>query len=114
MFKIVRKKELNAAVTLLEIEAPFIAKKAKAEGLIKHVSFSFHDKPEYMAYIIEKGEGLFESVLMQYNLLDRANEDAMRNAREKGLGTVIMGPVAGGRLAAPSALGDRLLGEKKA
>ena len=25
MFKIVRKKELNAAVTLLEIEAPFVA-----------------------------------------------------------------------------------------
>nr|MBQ4318382.1 aldo/keto reductase [Clostridia bacterium] len=88
------------------------ALKAKEEGLIKHISFSFHDKPEQMAYIIEKGEGLFESVLMQYNLLDRANEDAMRNAREKGLGTVIMGPVAGGRLAAPSALGDKLLGEK--
>ena len=30
MFKIVRKKELNAAVTLLEIEAPFVARKAKA------------------------------------------------------------------------------------
>ena len=34
MFKIVRKKELNAAVTLLEIEAPFIAKKAKAGQFI--------------------------------------------------------------------------------
>ena len=26
MFKIVRKKELNASVTLMDIEAPFIAK----------------------------------------------------------------------------------------
>jgi len=34
MFKIVRKKELNSAVTLLEIEAPFIAKKAKAGQFI--------------------------------------------------------------------------------
>ena len=34
MFKIVRKKELNAAVTLLEIEAPFVAKKAKAGQFI--------------------------------------------------------------------------------
>ena len=34
MFKIVRKKELNPAVTLLEIEAPFIAKKAKAGQFI--------------------------------------------------------------------------------
>ena len=34
MFKIVRKQELNAAVTLLEIEAPFVAKKAKAGQFI--------------------------------------------------------------------------------
>ena len=34
MFKIVRKKELNSAVTLLEIEAPFVAKKAKAGQFI--------------------------------------------------------------------------------
>ena len=30
MYKIVRKKELNAAVTYMEIEAPFVARKAKA------------------------------------------------------------------------------------
>jgi len=34
MFKIVKKKELNAAVTLMEIEAPFVAKKAKAGQFI--------------------------------------------------------------------------------
>ena len=34
MFKIVRKKELNANVTLMDIEAPFIAKKAKAGQFI--------------------------------------------------------------------------------
>ena len=34
MYKIVRKKELNASVTLLEVEAPFIAKKAKAGQFI--------------------------------------------------------------------------------
>ena len=34
MYKIVRKKELNDAVTLMEIEAPFIAKKAKAGQFI--------------------------------------------------------------------------------
>ena len=34
MFKIVRKKELNEAVTLMEIEAPFIAKKANAGQFI--------------------------------------------------------------------------------
>ena len=34
MFKIVRKKELNASVTLMDIEAPFIAKKAQAGQFI--------------------------------------------------------------------------------
>ena len=34
MFKIVRKKELNSAVTLMDIEAPFIARKAKAGQFI--------------------------------------------------------------------------------
>ena len=34
MFRIVNKKELNSAVTLLEIEAPFVAKKAKAGQFI--------------------------------------------------------------------------------
>ena len=30
MFRIVNKKELNSTVTLLEIEAPFVARKAQA------------------------------------------------------------------------------------
>ena len=34
MYKIVRKKELNANVTLMDIEAPFVAKKAKAGQFI--------------------------------------------------------------------------------
>lgn len=72
------------------------ALKAKEEGLIRHISFSFHDKPEAMAEIIDLG--IFSSVLCQYNLLDRANEDALANAKAKGLGTVVMGPVGGGRV----------------
>ncbi len=34
MFKIVKKRELNASVTLMEIEAPFVAKKARAGQFI--------------------------------------------------------------------------------
>ena len=43
MYKIVRKKELNSAVTLMEIEAPFVARKAKA-GLF--IIFRVDDKGE--------------------------------------------------------------------
>lgn len=76
------------------------ALKAKEEGLIKHLSFSFHDAPENMIKLIDTG--YFETVLCQYNLLDRSNEAAIAYAAEKGLGVVIMGPVGGGRLGAPS------------
>jgi predicted aldo/keto reductase-like oxidoreductase len=87
------------------------ARRAIDEGLIRHISFSFHDKPDHMRHIIDRGE-IFSSVLMQYNLLDRSNEEVLAYAHEKGLGTVIMGPVAGGRLAAPSYLYEKLLGKK--
>ncbi len=79
------------------LEAAF---KAKEEGLIKHISFSFHDKPENLIKLVDTGN--FETLLCQYNLLDRSNEEAIAYAHKKGLGVVIMGPVAGGRLGAPS------------
>jgi len=87
------------------------AQKAIDEGLIKHMSFSFHGNGKDMPYIIEQGE-IFSSVLLQYNLLDRSNEEAIAYLAGKGIGVVVMGPVAGGRLAAPSELADRLLGDR--
>ncbi len=83
------------------------ARKAKEEGLIKHISFSFHDKPENLFKIVDTG--YFETVLCQYNLMDRSNEAAIAHAREKGLGVVIMGPVGGGKLGAPSEAISKLL-----
>jgi len=71
--------------------------KAKEEGLIKHISFSFHDKPDIMKKIVDSCPEM-ETVLCQYNLLDRANEEAMKYVREKGVGVAVMGPVGGGRL----------------
>jgi len=76
------------------------AKKAKEQGLIKHISFSYHDAPENFKPIVDSG--FFESVLAQYNLLDRSNEENFAYAKSKGLGTIVMGPVGGGRLGAPS------------
>lgn len=76
------------------------AQRAKEQGLIRHLSFSFHDKPEVMKELVDTG--LFESVLCQYNLLDRSNEEGIRYAASKGLGVVVMGPIAGGRIGAPS------------
>ena len=74
--------------------------KAKEEGLIRWASFSFHDKPEVMREIIDSGQ--FASLLCQYNLLDRKNEESIAYGASKGLGVAIMGPVGGGRLSYPS------------
>ena len=91
------------------------AQLAKEEGLIRHISFSFHDAPEVIRYIIDTSESYgvpMESMLVQYNLLDRSNEEMLTYAQSKGLGTVAMGPVGGGRLAAPTELYAKLTGEK--
>ncbi len=91
------------------------AKKAKEEGLIRHISFSFHDKPEVIRHIIdtslERGVPM-ETMLVQYNLLDRSNEEMITYAASKGMGTVAMGPVGGGRLSAPTDLYKRLTGKE--
>jgi predicted aldo/keto reductase-like oxidoreductase len=83
------------------------AKALKAQGKIRHISFSFHDTPEALKFIIDNGPGL-ETVLLQYNLLDRSNEEMIAYARQKGLGVAVMGPVGGGRLAAPTELSQKL------
>ena len=82
------------------------ARKAKEEGLVKHLAFSFHDDAKRMIDIIDAAPD-FAVVTCQYNLLDRANEQSMAYAHEKGLGVVVMGPVAGGRLGFPS---QRIMG----
>ena len=79
----------------------------KAKGKIRHISFSFHDTPEALKHIIDNGYAM-ESVLLQYNLIDRVNEEMIQYAAKKGLGVVVMGPVGGGRLAAPTELSQRL------
>ena len=81
-------------------------KKAHEEGLVKHIGFSFHDKPQSMFKLVDLG--YFEMVTCQYNYLDRKNAEAMAYAKKEGLGTVVMGPVGGGRLAGmPGFLKDK-------
>ena len=88
------------------------ARKAKEEGLIKHLAFSFHDDPKRMVDIARAVPDM-DVVTCQYNLLDRRNEESMATVREMGLGVVVMGPVGGGRLGFPSEKLEGLLPEKR-
>lgn len=78
------------------------ARKAQAEGLVRHICFSSHDTVENVVRLIDSGE--FAGLLLQYNFLDRHNEPAIARAAEQGMGVAIMGPVAGGRLATPQGI----------
>ena len=78
MYKIVRKKELNSAVTLMEIEAPYVAKKAKAGQFI---IFRVDEKGERVPLTIagfdrEKGTVtiIFQKVGFSTNALGALNE----------------------------------------
>ena len=78
MFKIVRKKELNEAVTMMEIEAPFIAKKAKAgQFIIFRIDEQGERVPLTIAgYDREKGTVtiIFQKVGFATNALGNLNE----------------------------------------
>ncbi|MEA4971934.1 Dihydroorotate dehydrogenase B (NAD(+)), electron transfer subunit [bioreactor metagenome] len=78
MFKIVKKKELNPSVTLMEIEAPLIAKKAKAGQFI---IFRIDEEGERIPLTIadtdlEKGTVtiIFQKVGLSTELLSHKNE----------------------------------------
>jgi hypothetical protein len=87
------------------------ARKAKEEGKIRHIGFSFHDDPQEIYPIIDSG--LFSAMTVQFSLLDRKLSPTINYAHAKGVGVVIMGPLAGGRLAHSSPLMDILSPDTK-
>jgi predicted aldo/keto reductase-like oxidoreductase len=72
--------------------------KAKDQGLIRHIACSFHDSNDALKHIVASGYP--EVITLQYNLLDRQLEEGIALAHQKGIGVIVMGPVAGGRLGA--------------
>lgn len=70
--------------------------KAREQGLIRHICCSFHDNNEGLMNLVRTG---YPAVItLQYNMLDRQLEEGIALAHESGIGVVVMGPVAGGRL----------------
>ena len=75
---------------------------AKRQGLIKHICCSFHDSPEALLKLVATGYP--DVITVQYNLLFRELEAGIAAAHQAGIGVVVMGPVAGGRLGDSSAV----------
>lgn len=79
--------------------------KKKAEGLIKHVGFSFHSTPEELEEILNAHPEM-EFVQLQINYADWDNPAIQSRrcyevARKHGKPVIIMEPVKGGMLATP-------------
>ena len=84
-----------------------LMQKARDQGLVRFLAFSFHGDPADLVRIVERE--MFDSMTVQYNMIDQANAAALARAHELGMGTVVMGPVGGGRLSATAgAMGDNL------
>lgn len=74
--------------------------KARSEGIIGHIGFTGHDAPENVTKLIETG--LFDTVTLVYNFVNRSYAPTIQRAGELGVGIINMCPVGGGMLATPS------------
>lgn len=86
-----KKSQRNNAVEAIQ--------RAKAEGKVRHIGFSFHDDLELFEEILDAADWDFCQIQLNYYDRDyQAGIKGMKMAAERGMGVVVMEPLRGGLL----------------
>ncbi len=92
--------DLKTINRLLKRDLIKFLNKAKSEGKIKHVGFSYHGPKEEFEIILDGYD--WDVVMVQYNYFDenvQAGMEGIEYAASKGMGVFVMEPLKGGILA---------------
>lgn len=70
---------------------------ARAAGKIGHIGATFHSV-DALRKAVEEYSDRLETVMFPFNIVESQGAETLRAAREKGMGTIAMKPMAGGNL----------------
>ena len=83
-------------------------RKARDLGLIRHIGFTSHEVPTNLLNYLDEADWC-EVLLLSYNVLNKTYAPVLEKAHDRGIGTIVMNPVGGGKLAQDSPILGKLV-----